>query len=50
MKGNRFDRSVTVPAGWYLDKSAYPEGDGIKYGVTGDGYEYMYYILVREGG
>ena len=50
MKGNRFDRSVTIPAGWYLDKSAYPEGDGIKYGVTGDGYEYMYYILVREGG
>lgn len=48
MAGNRFDHRVTVPDGWYIDKSAYPEGDGIKYGVTEDGYEFMYYILVKE--
>lgn len=50
MPGNRFDRRVTVPAGWYIDKAAYPEGDGVKYGVTEDGYEYMYYILVKDDG
>lgn len=50
MKGNRFDNRVTVPAGWYLDKQAYPEGDGVKYGVTEDGYEFMHYILVKEDG
>lgn len=49
MAGNRFDRRVTVPAGWYIDKAAYPDG-GIQYGFTKDGYEYMYYILVKEGG
>ena len=50
MKGNRFDRRVTVPKGWYIDKSVHPENGGVEYGVTKEGYEFMYYILVREGG
>lgn len=50
MKGNQFDRRVTVPAGWYIDKTVCPDNDGVQYGLTRDGYEYMYYILVKEGG
>lgn len=50
MRGDQFQIQVRVPVGWYLDKGAYPEGDGIRYGITEDGYEFMQYILVREGG
>lgn len=44
MKGDRFSREVKVPAGWYLDK------DSLREGVTADGYEFMYYTLIKEGG
>lgn len=44
MKGNRFSREVKVPAGWYLDKESLREG------VTAEGYEFIYYTLIREEG
>lgn len=44
MKGNRFSRKIKVPAGWYLDK------DSLREGITSDGYEYIYYTLIKEGG
>ena len=47
MKGNCFGLNVKVPKGWYLDKQAFGDS-GIQYGITDDGYEYMYYILVKE--
>lgn len=47
MKGNCFGLEVKVPKGWYLDKQAFGDS-GIQYGITDDGYEYMYYILVKE--
>lgn len=47
MKGNCFGLEVKVPKGWYLDKQAFGDS-GIQYGITEDGYEYMYYILVKE--
>ena len=44
MKGNRFSREIKVPAGWYLDK------DSLREGFTADGYEFIYYTLIKEGG
>ena len=44
MKGNKFSREVKVPAGWYLDKESLREG------VTAEGYEFIYYTLIREEG
>lgn len=44
MKGNRFSREIKVPAGWYLDK------DSLREGLTADGYEFIYYTLIKEGG
>lgn len=43
-KWNTFSREVRVPKGWYLDK------DSLREGVTEDGYEFIYYTLIREGG
>lgn len=44
MKGDRFSKEIKVPAGWYLDK------DSVREGVTGDGFEFMCYTLIKEGG
>lgn len=44
MKGDRFSNEIKVPAGWYLDK------DSVREGITEDGFEFMYYTLIREGG
>lgn len=44
MKGNRFSKQIKVPDGWYLDK------DSLREGVTEDGYEFLYYTLVKEDG
>ena len=44
MKGNKFSYEIKVPRGWYLDK------DSVRQGITADGYEFMYYTLIKEGG
>ena len=44
MKGNRFSREIKIPPGWYLDK------DSLREGFTADGYEFIYYTLIKEGG
>lgn len=44
MRGSRFSREIRVPAGWYLDK------DSLREGVNADGYEFLYYTLIKEGG
>lgn len=44
MKGNRFSKEIKVPVGWYLDKESLREG------ITADGYEFIYYTLIKEGG
>lgn len=44
MKGNKFSREIKVPEGWYLDK------DSLREGFTEDGYEFLYYTLIKEGG
>lgn len=44
MKGNQFSKEIKVPAGWYLDK------DSLREGITADGYEFIYYTLIKEGG
>ena len=43
-----FRRKVREPKGWYIDKQVAPDNGGIRYGITEDGYEYIYYILVKE--
>ncbi len=44
MKGNTFSREIKVPSGWYLDK------DSLREGITEDGYEFIYYTLIKESG
>lgn len=44
MKGDKFSKDIKIPAGWYLDK------DSLREGVTEDGYEFLYYTLIKEGG
>lgn len=44
MKGNRFSKEIKIPVGWYLDKESLREG------ITADGYEFIYYTLIKEGG
>lgn len=44
MKGNRFSKEIKVPVGWYLDK------DSLREGITADGYEFIYYTLIKESG
>ena len=43
-----FRRKVREPKGWYIDKKIAQDNGGIRYGITEDGYEYIYYILVKE--
>lgn len=44
MKGDRFNSDIKVPKGWYLDK------DSLREGITEDGYEFLYYTIIKEGG
>ena len=44
MRGKKFSYEIKVPRGWYLDK------DSVRQGITADGYEFMYYTLIKEGG
>lgn len=44
MRGKKFSCEIKVPRGWYLDK------DSVRQGITADGYEFMYYTLIKEGG
>lgn len=44
MKGDRFSKEIKVPAGWYLDK------DSLREGITADGFEFIYYTLIKESG
>ncbi len=41
MRGNRFPKEIRVPEGWYLDK------EGVREGITEDGYEFMYYTIIQ---
>ena len=43
-----FRKKVRIPKGWYIDKQVAPDSDGVQYGITEDGYEFIYYILVKE--
>lgn len=42
MRGNRFRKEIVVPKGWYLDK------DSVREGTTADGYEFIYYMIIKE--
>lgn len=44
MGGNKFSKKITVPKGWYLDK------DSLREGLTEDGYEFLYYTLIKGSG
>lgn len=44
MRGKKFSCEIKVPRGWYLDK------DSVRQGITADGYEFLYYTIIKEGG
>ena len=44
MRGKKFSCEIKVPKGWYLDK------DSVRQGITADGYEFLYYTIIKEGG
>lgn len=43
MRGRSFRKEIKVPAGWYLDK------ESVREGITEEGYEFLYYTLIRIG-